>query len=469
MRPLKIAVIGAGSRSFGLSTMATLLREREIRGSTLVLVDLDPESLEVMHRVASRMNAEWDAGANIVSTTNRAEGLRGADFCVVSVEKGDRAALWRLDFQIPLKHGVRQPLAENGGPGGFAHFARQIPPILEIARDMERLCPDAWLLNFSNPVPRVTRAIRKYTGIKAAGLCHQLYYVYRLAGRIMPDVLDLPTPESPGPDSVETWVERLPVRAAYQRSLAERLDVKAAGLNHFTWMFEMRDRRDGTDLLPEFIRRFEAAEENPLSRDMLRLTGMMPVPGDGHLAEYLPFCSDPVTRPWERYHLNPPPFAFTELDQPPSYMDWLKPLTADLAAGRMPIDPAKFATSEGAWEVIHGIATNDNGYHPAANIPNRGALPDLPDESVVEVPAVSSASGLKGLTMGHFPPVVAELLRREAALVELVVDAGVTGDRQLALQALMMDPAVDDYEVATAILDDYLEEEAPYLPQFHGE
>ena len=101
MRPLKIAVIGAGSRSFGLSTMAALLREKEIRGSTLALVDVDSESLEVMHAVANRMSAEWDAGATITATADRTEALRDADFCILSVEKGDRATLWRLDFRIP--------------------------------------------------------------------------------------------------------------------------------------------------------------------------------------------------------------------------------------------------------------------------------------------------------------------------------------------------------------------------------
>lgn len=473
MKPIKLVVIGAGSRSFGLSTISTLLREKEMQGSTLALVDLDAEALDVMYRIAQRMNSEWETGANIVCSTDRTQMLPGADFCVTSIEKGNRSALWRLDYRVPLKHGVRQPFSENGGPAGFAHFARQIPPILDIARDMERLCPDAWLLNFSNPVPRITRAVRKYTQIKAVGLCHQVYYVYRLAGRLMADLLDLQAPETAHPSNSENWAERVPPYAAYNQELVDKLDIKAAGLNHFTWVMEMRDRRDGSDLLPEYKRRFEAAEEEPLMRDMMRLTGMAPVPGDIHLAEYLPFCHNPAAKPWERYHVHPPSYCFNDderpAERPPETGDRLKRLTHEMAAGQASIAPAKLTWSEGVWEIVHGITTNDNGYHLAVNIPNHGSLPDLPYDSVVEVPAVSCASGLRGLVMGRFAPVVAELLRRETNLVELVVDAGVKGDRQIALQALMMDPIVDDYEAAKAILNDYLEEEGPYLPQFHGQ
>ncbi len=469
MRPVKVVIIGAGSASFGLNTLATLLREREIFGSTLALVDANPQALELMHRLAEQLNTAWGAGATIVSSTDRRALLPGADFVVTSVEAGNRAALWRLDYRIPMQHGVRQPFSENGGPAGFAHFARQIPPILDIARDMERLCPDAWLLNFSNPVPRVTRAVRKYTRVKAVGLCHQIEFAYRLAGRLLAGLLGIEVPEDAHyPGAGQDWAQRMQAWAAYTQEVLRRLDVRAAGLNHFSWILAMHDRRDGSDLYPEFKRRFEADSAEPLMRDMMRLTGLCPAPGDIHLAEYLPFTHNPLTKPWERYGINPPAFCLEPEEPSSEGCDRLAGLLRELAAGRGPLEVVRGLHSEGVWEVVHGITTNENAYHLAVNIPNHGSLPDLPFESVVEVPAISSASGFNGLAMGHLPPLVAELLRREAVLVDLVVDAAVQGNRQLALQALMMDPIVDDYEVAVAILKDYLEAEAAYLPQFRG-
>ena len=470
MKPVKVVVIGAGSASFGLSTLATLLREPEIRDSTLALVDINAEALEVMHQLAERINTQWDAGTTIVSSTDRTEMLPGADFVVCSIEVGPRWKLWRLDYRIPLKHGVRQPFSENGGPAGLAHASRQIPAIMDIARDMERFCPDAWLMNFSNPVPRLTRAVTKYTGVKAVGLCHQIGFAYRLAGRLLADILDIEVPEAIGHwTEGRSWRERLQAGAAFNEEVTQKLDIKAAGLNHFTWMLQIRDRRDGSDLYPEFKRRFEADDSEPLMRDMMRLTDLFPIPGDVHLSEYLPFCHNPVTKPWERYGINPPAFCFAAEESAYEWSDRVRGLVRDLAGGEEDLEPLKKMTSEGVWEVVHGITANANAYHLSANIPNKGSLPDLPPESVVEVPVIISAYGITGLAMGHLPPVVAELLRRETALVELVVDAAVTGDRHTALQALMMDPIVDDYEIAKAILKDYLEVHAPYLPQFHGQ
>jgi alpha-galactosidase len=469
MRPVKIVLVGAGSASFGLSSLATLLREPELRGSTLALVDLNAEALENMHRFAERIDAEWDAGVSIVASVDRNAVLPGADFVVCSIEAGPRSELWRLDYRIPLKHGVRQPFSENGGPAGFAHAARQVPAIMDIACDMERLCPDAWLLNFSNPVPRLTRAVTKYTNVQTVGLCHQIGFAYTLAAHLLADILDIHVPEGMGLHSAggENWIEAMQARAAFAREAADKLDIKAAGLNHFTWMLQIRDRRDGKDLYPEFKRRFEAHSAEPLTRDVMLLTGVFAIPGDRHLCEYLPWCHNPVTKPWERYDLNPPAFCFED-DGYRQPADRNARVLAPLH-DQKDLTFLKDMTSEGVWEVVHGIAADANRYHLSANIPNEGSLPDLPPRAVVEVPVVISSYGITGLAMGHLNPVVAELLRRETVVVDLAIDAAVMGDRELALQALMMDPIVDDIDVGRAILHDYLEEHAPYLPQFHGE
>ena len=187
LKPPKIVCIGAGSAVFGLSNMATIVRSRRLRGAELALVDIDEAGLSTMTRLAQMMNEAWDSQMTITSTTEREEALPGADFVTVSVQVGPREEVWELDWKIPLKHGVRQPYAENGGPGAFAHTARNAPLILAIARDMERYCPDAWFLNFCNPMIRLSWVVQRYTKIKVVGLCHQLFWAYAMAVAVLSD------------------------------------------------------------------------------------------------------------------------------------------------------------------------------------------------------------------------------------------------------------------------------------------
>lgn len=154
--PTKITVIGAGSASFGENTLSAILRSKKLRGSTLALVDRNASSLDIVYRLANRLNREWDSQFTITSHTHHQDALPDSQFVVNAIEVGARENLWKRDFEIPLQYGVRQPYAENGGPGGFAHAARNVGPIMQIAHDMEQACPDAWLVNFTNPMIRRT-------------------------------------------------------------------------------------------------------------------------------------------------------------------------------------------------------------------------------------------------------------------------------------------------------------------------
>ena len=466
VKPIKIVIIGAGSAIFGLNALATLLREPSLRGSTIALVDKNAEGLRLVHRLADRMNLEWDAGLTVESHTDRRAVLDGADFVVCSIEVGPREELWRQDWEVTLRHGLRQPYAENGGPGGFAHAARNIPHILDIAYDMERLCPHALFVNLSNPLPRLCRAVAKYTSLTPVGLCHQIGHGYLMAGitlakrigaEIPPVLLD---PDAPHDRAFYD------VAHAFEDRVGEAIDIKAAGLNHFTWMLDVRDRRDGTDLYAELKERFLAgpAEYEPLTRDMLGLTGYLPVPGDSHLSEYLSYTHDPVTKPWERYNLR-----LYEWDLASHGRDQMWAHIERLAAAGGPdLERLRAVPSEGVYEVVHGVAHDANVYRVSINVANDGAIDNLPPDTIVEAPAIVGGMGVLPLRMGALPPVVAELCRREAERVELVVDAAVQGSRQLALQALALDPTVDDLDMARAILDDYLETHRENLPQFYG-
>jgi alpha-galactosidase len=467
VKPAKIVIIGAGSTNFGLNSVATLLREPTLRGSTLTLVDLNARGLELVHRLVERMNLEWDAGFTVESSTDRREMLPGADFVVCAIEVGSRDVLWKIDWEVTLRHGLRQPYAENGGPGGFAHAARNIPAILDIALDMERLCPEAYFVNLSNPLPRLCRAVSKYTSIRPIGLCHQFGHSNYIIGTTLPDVLGLEMPAVlQDPDAIHD-VAYWDTFHSYLDEVEARVDVKAAGLNHFTWMLDVRDRRSGDDLYPELRRRIREGRDadDSLTRDLLRLTGYVAVSGGTHLSEYVSYLHNPVTRPWERYRIE----VFDWDDAIRRREEGWETIARLAAEGGAALERLRYSYSEGVYEIVHGITHDANLYRPSINVTNEGAISNLPDHTIVEVPAIVTGMGVVPLRIGELPPVVSEFCRREAERVELVVDAAALGSREIALQALALDSTIDDLDMARAILDDYLETHRQYLPQFHGE
>lgn len=454
-----IVIIGAASASFGPNTLATLIRSERLRGSRIGLVDLDPAGLARMEQVAQRMNDAWQAQMEICATTQRRELLPGADFVIVSIEAPPREVLWRMDWEIPLKHGLRQPYGENGGPGGMMHTFRQLPNFMAIAKDMEELCPDAWLINYSNPLPRLPRAVARYSQVKVVGKCHQLAVGYGIAATLLAEHFGFEVPEG-----IAFYSDPSNATKGQMVQLGqERLVIQAAGLNHFTWILDARDKETGEDLYP-LMR--QAAHNppptlEPLSMELFRIFGYCPVPGDTHLCEYLPWTHDAESRPWERYQLRLYDWTGNE-----AFREFSHYTLAQMAAGKMDVAGMRDAHSEGAVELIEALSGLQPFYDQAVNVPNGGAIPNLPVETIVELPAYVDGAGVHPLSLPPLPPPIAELCRREAALVEVVVEAGVTGDRDLALQALLLDPMVNDIGRAQAILDDYLTQFADYLPQF---
>jgi alpha-galactosidase len=461
MLPTKIVVIGAGSASFGLNTVSALLGSQRLRGSKLALVDRNVESLHRIKLLADRLNREWGAEMEITAHNEQVPALTNAGFVVSAIEVPPREELWRQDFEIPLKYGVRQPYAENGGPGGFAHTARNVAPVLQIVRDLEKHCPGAWFINYTNPMARICDAIARYSSIQVVGLCHQIHACYGMVGLVLADVLEIDVPE--GTISTHAHPELWPRLGILSRQAQAKVDIKAAGLNHFTWMLDLRDKRTGQDLYPLFAERWSAFEPafEPLTRRVFAAFGVFPVPGDEHLCEYLPWVSDPITKPWDKYELS-----LYDWD----LMDRLRGMghesIARMAAGDAPVDHLRASDSEGALEIIESVAGAANHYHLAVNLPNQGYIANLPDGAIVEVPGLVSGAGVKGVGIGHLPGGIAELCRREITISQLSVDAAVTGDRQLALQCLLLDPVVTDLDVAAKILDDYLETYRGLLPQF---
>jgi alpha-galactosidase len=459
--PTRITVIGAGSASFGENTLSAILRSERLKGSTLALVDRNAATLDIVYGLASRLNREWDSQFIITAHTRHQEALPDSEFVVNAIEVGARENLWKMDFEIPLKYGVRQPYAENGGPGGFAHAARNIGPIMQIAHDMEQICPQAWFVNFTNPMIRICDAVNRYSKIKAVGLCHQIYAGYVMVGVALANDLGLEIPE--GLTGMHAAVDQHLPQHRVRDQIVPLVDVRAAGLNHFTWILSIHDRRTGEDLYPLFRRRFFdlQPEFEPLTRDVFSAFGLFPVPGDTHLCEYLPWVSDPNTRPWDKYNIR-----LYDWDGWASARDTELDRLNEMAKNNAAIDDLLHTDSEGALEMIETMAGAGSHYHLAANLPNVGQIANLPLGATVETPVQVDGAGIHPVHVGALPEPIAELCRRETTAAQLCVDAAVTGDRVKALQCLLLDPVITDIDTAKKILDDYLTSYREYLPQF---
>ncbi|WKZ40138.1 MAG: hypothetical protein QY328_17915 [Anaerolineales bacterium] len=456
-----ITVIGAGSASFGENTLSAIMRSQKLKGSTLRLVDRNAQSLDIVHRLANRLNKEWDARFTITAHTHHKDALDGTNFVVSAIEVGPREELWKSDFEIPIKYGVRQPYAENGGPGGFIHAARNVKPVLEIVHDMEQTCPDAWFINFTNPMVRICDLVNRHSKIKAVGLCHQIYAGYGMVGVALAKDLGIQVPE--GLEGMHADVMQHPLQQQVVHQIVPLVDIRAAGTNHFTWLVSIHDRRTGEDLYPLLRERFFELDESfePLTRRVFRDFGLFPIPGDTHLCEYLPWMSDPVTKPWEKFNIR-----LYDWELMAGVRDFSLDRLNEMADGNMTIDGLLETDSEGALEMIENVAYGGSHYHLAANLPNVGQIPNLPLGATVETPVHVNGAGIHPVHVGPLPEPIAELCRRELTIAQLCVDAAVEGSREKALQCLLLDPVITDAETAESILDDYLKTYKEHLPQF---
>ena len=436
----KIVIIGAGSTSFGPTILSDLFAHADrLRGSEVWLVDVNTEALDLIARYAEKLNLAFEQPFDFHATNARGEALPGARFVIVSVAV-DRIATWQLDWQIPLRHGVRHVLGENGGPGGLSHALRNIPLLLEIARDVERLAPAAVLLNFTNPLSRLCMALDRYTRVPFVGLCHQIYEGHHLVNRALGLVAE----------RGDWWADA--------QAIAQRVHITAAGLNHFTFILDIRDACTGEDLYPSLRARLAQmpADFAPLSRRLMDVFGLFCAAGDGHAGEYVGFAAEVM--PLTGYDFD------AHARRSRAQWDRLRYLAhhADLSALRASLRPAH----ERAVPIIEAMRYDLNRYELAVNIRNAGCVSNLPDDAIVELPAVINARGAHGLRVGDLPAGLAALMRREVEIQALVVEAAVKGDRRAALQALLLDPHIHSYAQATHLLDDLLRAHARYLPQF---
>ncbi|OAN49919.1 alpha-glucosidase/alpha-galactosidase [Paramagnetospirillum marisnigri] len=416
----KIAFLGAGSMSFGLSTFRDMFSSDKLAGSTLVLVDHNPEALARMVALAERMNRDGNAKMIIESTTDRRAALDGARVVINSVAI-DRMRLWKQDFDIPRKYGIRHTLGENGGPGGLFFTMRTLPLIFDIVRDMQELCPDALFLNFSNPESRIVLAVGKYTPQKVMGLCHGIF----MARGAICHITGVPWHDA------ECW---------------------AIGLNHFQWVLQVRNRWTGADMYPllrEKEKTFDPSFE-PFSRKMFGIYGLWPTCSDDHLGEYLSFGWEGGEHGYD--------WAADARDRDKLKTD----IEAVLAGGPLP-EEWTHSVGERTDVVVDGIINNRHHYLESAVVMNNGVIPNLPPDLAVEVPAMVDAAGIHPVSLGPLPEPIQKLALMQAGVQQLAVEAAVHASKELALQALLADPVVNSTDAAVKLLDELWEINKAYI------
>ena len=257
---MRIVIIGAGSM-FARDMVADVTVSDVLAksGTEIVLVDVDAEALEQMQQICERIAAHRMVPVVVSATTDRQQALEGADYVIMAVERS-RFTLWEQDFRVPLGFGFRHVLGENGGPGAAFHALRNYEIVLPICRDMERFCPDAKLMNFTNPETRIVAAINRLTAVDVIGFCHGV-----LEGRA-----------------------RI---AEYLQRPLEELKIESGGINHFFWFLKVEDAQTGENLYPR-LRERVLADAPPLVRKMMEVYGHLTYPSDGHIGEYLAFAHE---------------------------------------------------------------------------------------------------------------------------------------------------------------------------------
>jgi alpha-galactosidase len=460
MKKIRIVLIGAGSAGFGQGTIADILSCRELRDFevSVALVDVDAAALERMRRLAEKLREHYRVGFAISATTDRREALKGADYVITSVATR-RWDYWQKDFYIPAAYGFRQTYGEGAGPGAAFHTLRSLNLMIPIARDMEKLCPDALLINFSNPESRVCLGVSKLTGIRVVGLCH-------------------------GPIHTLDHISKALGRPA------EEIELTVGGINHFHWALQVREKVTGRDLYPDLDRVVDSHgwDINGFTALLYHLFGLITYPAPSHPGEYLSFAHELVGPKALEWGIGRVSQALsskgTDLDyvlegqrDRPSYELWSMDLVKridDFLAGRVPITAKDifFKTDlthpsmELAIPIICDIELDRKRRELAGNVVNEGcAVENLPEDAVVEVPLSVDAGGVRPVPVGPLPEAIAGVCQLQISIMKLLVEAYRQRSKGLLLQALLIDPIVDSYPRARAMMETMLKVEADVLPE----
>jgi len=420
---------------FARQLMTDILCTPGLDSGTFALVDIDARRLDLAHRIAEMIVKESGRAWRVEATKNRQKILPSCDYVINSIEVAGLRNV-RHDYDIPMKYGVDQCIGDTIGPGGIFKMLRTGPAWQEIVRDIEKLCPSALVMNYTNPMSALTLLALRATGLQVVGLCHSvLNTAEQIAG-----YLDVP---------------------------ADELRFRCAGINHLAWYTELR--HDGRDMYPrlaECARDPEIYDSDPVRFEVMKHFGAFVTESSGHLSEYLPYFRkrpDLVARYTRGGYRGESGFYANNW---PSWRQGGDDTITATLEGRTPLQlkrGAEYASAiieaieMGSPRVIHG------------NVLNQGLIDNLPAAGCVEVPVLADASGLHPVRFGPLPPQMAALDRAHAAPHELMVAAVLERDRDAARHALLLDPltaAVCSLDEIRSLFDEMWEAEKDDLTYY---
>jgi alpha-galactosidase len=430
----KITFLGAGSTVFAKNVLGDCLSTPALQGFEIALFDIDSERLNDSELMLNNLKKSSNSTCQIKSYSDRKEALRGAQFVVNAIQVGGYDPCTITDFEVPKKYGLRQTIADTLGIGGIFRNLRTIPVMLDFAKDVREVCPDAWFLNYTNPMAVLTNVMNTYGGVKTVGLCHSVQ-------TCMPDLFKALGLDQSG------------------------VQTKIAGINHMAWLLEVT--KDGKDLYPE-IKRLAAEKQKEKHYDMVRYElmskfGYYVTESSEHSAEYHPyFIKINYPELIERFNIPLDEYPRRCVNQ---IEDWKK-RRDDLVNN---IDLQHTRSHEYASYIFEAMVT-DNPIKIGGNVMNTGLITNLPREACVEVPCLVDASGVTPTYVGDLPPQLAALNRTNINTQLLTIEAAMTGKKEHIYHAAMLDPhtaaelSMDDI---VAMCDDLIAAHGNWLPKFH--
>jgi len=435
----KIVCIGAGSRYFE-DVLGELAVTKELAGSHVMLYDINAERMATIMKVGRRIVAETEADLSLDSTTNLSRALDGAHFAISSVGvHGFSFEHHKKDSDIAAKFGVIHTTGDTVGPAGLSQGLRIVPIYLKIARAMEKYCPNVILLQHSNPMAVICRAIRKYTRINVIGYCHNVA------------------------NDIHAFAETLGIPE-------KELEVVIAGVNHMNWMLSIR--HNGKNLYPELIRRMRARkspQRHIFALEAYETLGIFPVAGDRHIIEFFPHSRRP-TPPGGTRHLH---YGLTPRSE------WIKSYIAkgghswkwerlkQRAEGKRPLAiPTPDGMSPEAMGYQIRAMAFGNEILQYVNVPNAGSVTNLPDWAITEPKCIIGSHGARPIFVGELPPAAARWSLAQIYAHELTVDAAAEGSRDKAIAALACDPMIRDFREAVTLFDALVAAHGDWLKPF---
>ena len=438
---MKITFMGAGSTIFARNVIGDCMCTEALRDSEFALYDIDAKRLEESEIILSAINRNVNGGRAKITTylgeENRKDALRGASFVVNAIQVGGYEPCTVIDFEIPKKYGLRQTIADTMGIGGIMRALRTIPVMKAFADDMEEVCPDAWLLNYTNPMAMLTGYMLRYTNIKTVGLCH----------------------------SVQGCSKDLLKKLGMEDKIEGRVD-RIAGINHMAWLLEIYDK-DGNDLYPEIKRRAKEKNATEKHEDMVRFDyidklGYYCTESSEHNAEYNPFyIKSRYPEMIEEFNIPLDEYPRRCVNQ---IEGWEKQKNEILADGKITHERSQ----EYASYIMEAIVTN-KPYKIGGNVLNNGLIPNLPKEACVEVPCLVDGDGINPCYMGELPLQLAAMNASNIYAQLLTIEAAATQKKQYIYNAAMMDPLTGgelNIKDIYAMVDELLEAHKDWLPEY---